>query len=83
MDRKPLVLLIITAVLCMLPLIFIEGKYAGTDEIIEETPTAVQWFSPIFEPASGEIASLLFSVQAAIGALIIGYYIGRWQGEEH
>ena len=31
---------------------------------------------PIIEPASGEIASLLFALQAALGAGVIGYYLG-------
>ena len=30
----------------------------------------------LFEPASGEIESLLFASQAALGAGIVGYYIG-------
>ena len=32
---------------------------------------------PIWEPPSGEIESLFFSLQAALGALVIGYAIGR------
>lgn len=34
------------------------------------------WFTPVFEPASGEIASLLFALQAAIGAGVIGFWLG-------
>lgn len=33
------------------------------------------------EPPSGEIESLLFALQAAIGALIIGYAFGYWRGQ--
>ncbi|SDG74004.1 energy-coupling factor ABC transporter substrate-binding protein [Propionivibrio dicarboxylicus] len=39
-------------------------------------PDYKPWFSPIIEPASNEIASLLFALQAAIGAGVIGYYLG-------
>lgn len=39
-------------------------------------PDYKPWFSPIIEPASGEIASLLFALQAALGAGVIGYYLG-------
>ena len=39
-------------------------------------PDYQPWFSPIIEPASGEIASLLFALQAALGAGVIGYYLG-------
>ncbi|MBN1322750.1 MAG: energy-coupling factor ABC transporter substrate-binding protein [Methanotrichaceae archaeon] len=34
------------------------------------------WFEPIWEPPSGEIENLFFSLQAAIGGLIIGYFLG-------
>ena len=33
------------------------------------------------EPPSGEIESLLFALQAAIGAVIIGYFFGYWRGK--
>lgn len=36
---------------------------------------------PTFEPPSGEIESLLFALQAAIGALIIGYFFGYYRGK--
>ncbi|MDD2262928.1 energy-coupling factor ABC transporter substrate-binding protein [Methanoculleus sp. UBA303] len=38
------------------------------------------WAKPFWEPPSGEIESLLFALQAAIGAVIIGYIFGYWQG---
>jgi len=34
------------------------------------------WFKPLMEPPSGEIGSLLFALQAALGAGFIGYYLG-------
>jgi cobalt/nickel transport protein len=34
------------------------------------------WFKPVLEPPSGEIGSLLFALQAALGAGFIGYYVG-------
>lgn len=46
------------------------------DKITEIAPDYEPWFSPIWEPPSGEIESLFFSAQAAIGALIIGYFFG-------
>jgi len=39
------------------------------------------WITPLWEPPSGEIESLLFSVQAAIGAVIIGYFVGYERGK--
>lgn len=38
------------------------------------------WIEPFWEPPSGEIESLLFALQAAVGAMIIGYVFGYWQG---
>jgi cobalt/nickel transport protein len=49
----------------------IDGLTGGTYE---------PWISPIWEPPSGEIESLLFSLQAAIGAIIIGYFFGYYRG---
>lgn len=36
---------------------------------------------PIWEPPSGEIESLLFGLQAAFGALVIGYFFGYNKGK--
>ena len=38
------------------------------------------WVEPFWEPPSGEIESLLFALQAAIGAIVIGYIFGYWRG---
>lgn len=50
------------------------------DKISEISPGYQPWFEPVWEPPSGEIESFLFSLQAAIGALIIGYIIGYQRG---
>jgi len=36
---------------------------------------------PIWEPPSGEIESLLFGLQAAIGAGVIGYFLGYYRAK--
>jgi cobalt/nickel transport protein len=38
------------------------------------------WAHSIWEPPSGEIESLLFALQAALGSLIIGYFLGYYRG---
>lgn len=38
---------------------------------------------PIWEPPSGEIESLLFGLQAAIGAGIIGYFFGYYRAKKN
>lgn len=48
----------------------------AADAITEIVPDYEPWFQHVFEPASGEIESLLFCVQAALGAGFIGYYLG-------
>jgi len=58
------------------------AEYGGADgeELISETGYE-PWFKPIWEPPSGEIESLLFATQAAIGAIIIGYFVGYEKGK--
>lgn len=46
------------------------------DVIGKIAPGYQPWFKPLMEPASGEIGSLLFALQAALGAGFIGYYLG-------
>ncbi|MCD4843962.1 MAG: energy-coupling factor ABC transporter substrate-binding protein [Methanosarcinales archaeon] len=46
------------------------------DMITVINPDYEPWFESIWEPPSGEIESMLFSLQAAIGALIIGLFFG-------
>jgi cobalt/nickel transport protein len=38
------------------------------------------WFEPLWTPPSKEIESLLFSLQAALGAGLLGYYFGLRRG---
>ena len=47
-------------------------------ELVEESdPDFEPWFQPILEPASGEVESMLFALQAAIGAGVVGFVLGR------
>ena len=87
-----LLLILGVIALALLPLWIVERPAAGPDGeevaifggaddqarnlITKIKPEYKPWFEPIIEPASGEIASLLFALQAAIGAGFIGYYIG-------
>ncbi|NEO26808.1 MAG: energy-coupling factor ABC transporter substrate-binding protein [Kamptonema sp. SIO4C4] len=71
--------------LAILPLIFVRGEYGGADGEAEEAITEIQpdykpWFGGVFEPPSGEIESLLFVSQAALGAGVIGYTVGLYKG---
>lgn len=58
------------------------GEFSGADDQIEEVinfqnQAYEPWFNHIWTPPSGEIESLLFALQAAIGAGFIGFYIGK------
>ncbi|MBC2701934.1 MAG: energy-coupling factor ABC transporter substrate-binding protein [ANME-2 cluster archaeon] len=65
-----------------------DAEFGGADGeaegVIEELTggTYEPIADPIWEPPSGEIESLLFSLQAAIGALVIGYYFGYYRGKK-
>ncbi len=73
--------------LIALSLIMAEAWVGADEKAVEEIakikPDYQPWFNPIWEPPSGEIESLLFSLQAAIGALIIGYILGYYRGKSH
>ena len=43
-------------------------------------PDYEPWFSPLYEPPSGEIESALFALQAALGAGVLAYYFGLRKG---
>ncbi|MCW4017833.1 MAG: energy-coupling factor ABC transporter substrate-binding protein [Candidatus Bathyarchaeota archaeon] len=78
-------LIAILIVLFVTPLLLMPtAEYGGADGAAEEAISDQgyePWFTPIWEPPSGEIESLLFVLQAAIGALIIGYYVGYEKGK--
>ena len=61
----------------------IKGEYGGADSVaqaaIEETGYT-PWFTSVWTPPSKEIESLLFALQAGIGAGIVGYVLGRIHG---
>ncbi|WP_459201319.1 energy-coupling factor ABC transporter substrate-binding protein [Methanococcus sp. CF] len=87
MEFKHVIMIIGIIILTLAPLIMYsglgedEGYFGGADDsaegvIAELDPSYEPWFQPFWEPPSGEIESLLFALQAAIGAIIIGYFFG-------
>ncbi|MBI5977928.1 energy-coupling factor ABC transporter substrate-binding protein [Clostridium perfringens] len=87
---------VLTNVILLLLVVFItiipffvakNGEFGGSDDQAEEAITQIDenyepWFSPLFEPASGEIESLLFALQATIGAGVIGFGLGYLKGKK-
>jgi cobalt/nickel transport protein len=60
-------------------------SYGGSDDkavnaIETVDPGYRPWFTPLFEPSSGEVESGLFALQAALGAGAFGYAMGRLSG---
>lgn len=83
--RTNLLLLIGVVLLVVLPLIFVEGNFdgsdrAGSEAISDSRPGFKPWFHSIWTPPSSEIEGLLFALQAALGAGVIGYVLGRIHG---
>lgn len=89
-SKRPIIMLILVAAIVIFPLAIYnglgedQGYFGGSDdqgsEAIEETGYQ-PWAQPLWEPPSGEIESLLFATQAAIGAIIIGYVLGYYNGQ--
>ncbi|OQA43277.1 MAG: Cobalt transport protein CbiN [Chloroflexi bacterium ADurb.Bin325] len=63
-----------------------DSEFGGADgeaetAITEIAPDYEPWFSPLWEPPGGETESLLFALQAALGAGFIGYFFGLKRGQ--
>lgn len=88
MHKKNLLLVLIVVLLAVVPLFIRKNAvFGGADDkakaAINQIDTNYKpWFSPIWTPPSGEIASMLFSLQAALGAGFIGYYFGYAKGKK-
>lgn len=80
--KTVIILLLLCIVIAIIPLAFIkDSEFGGADGAAEEAiteidPTYEAWASPILEPPGGETESLLFCLQAALGAGIFGYGFG-------
>jgi len=80
-----LILIAIMVGIFVVPLVLLpDAEFGGADGGAEQaiSDTGYEpWFNSIWEPPSGEIESLLFALQAAIGAMIIGYFVGYERGK--
>ncbi len=79
---KNTILIVLVVILAVLPLwLCRDAEFGGADGeaediIFELDPDYTPIFEPILEPASGEIESLLFALQAALGSGVVCYCIG-------
>ncbi len=80
---RNLVLALGVVLLVTVPLMLLgNSEFGGSDDagstVVEEINGGyTPWFESFWEPPSGEIESLLFCVQSAIGAGICGFVLGR------
>lgn len=80
-------LLGLVVLLAVIPLLLHpESEFSGADGQAEEVilsinPDVEPWFEPILEPPGGETESLLFALQAAGGAGVVGYIFGLQRGK--
>jgi cobalt/nickel transport protein len=89
-TRVNLAILALVAALAVLPLALglgdgEEEPFAGADALAEEAvtdndPEYEAWFTPLYEPPSGEVESALFALQAALGAGGLAYCFGLYRG---
>ena len=77
-----LVLVLICAAILIFPLMTIhDSEFGGADGAAEEAiaqvdPDYEPWAESILEPPGGETESLLFCLQTALGAVVIGFGFG-------
>jgi ABC-type cobalt transport system, periplasmic component len=86
-SKTVLVLLLVCALIVVIPLLIIrDSEFGGADDRAEQLITEINphyepWTNSVLEPPGGETESLLFCLQAAIGAggigLCFGYLIAR------
>jgi cobalt/nickel transport protein len=84
-SRTNILLMLGVVLLVVLPLAFVHGKFEGSDDqgsaaVASSVPNFKPWAHPLWVPPSPEIESLLFALQAALGAGVIGYVVGRIHG---
>jgi cobalt/nickel transport protein len=88
-NKRAIILLSLVAVIVIFPLALYNGKgenqgyFGGSDDqgpAYLESQGIHPWFNSLWVPPSPEIESLLFATQASIGAIIIGYVLGYYNG---
>ena len=82
MKMRTWLLLAAVVATTVLPLWLAGGAFGGADDAARQAvgtiaPGYRPWFAPLVEPASAEVASLLFALQAAAGAGVIGFWLGH------
>lgn len=84
---KNMLLVIMVLGLMSMPLLMNRSEeFGGTDgqatkAVGEVRPGYVPWADSLWKPPGGEVESLLFALQAALGSGFVGYYFGYQRGK--
>jgi len=88
-KKTNLILILLVVLITAVPLFYHPqgSAFNGADSqgsalIEQEHPDYQVWFEPLWEPPSGEIESLFFALQAAMGAGVLGYALGYLKGKK-
>lgn len=82
LKKNVVIIILVCVLIAVIPLIFIKNsEFSGADGAAEEIITEINpnyepWADSVLTPPGGETESLLFALQAAIGAGFIGFAIG-------
>ncbi|MBP9479679.1 MAG: energy-coupling factor ABC transporter substrate-binding protein [Sebaldella sp.] len=85
--KKNILLVCVAVLIGVIPLLTIKNsEFGGADGKAEEligeiNPDYEPWASSIITLPGGETESLLFALQAAIGAGVMGYVLGYFKGK--
>jgi len=89
-KHRDIILLILVVIIAVTPMVMYSDLgedhdyFTGTDDVASDI-VEQSGYEPnpitLWEPPSAEIESLLFAVQAAIGGIILGYFLGFWKGQ--
>ena len=89
-KKKVIILLLISVLIIIIPLFALKGaEFGGSDDAGSQVVSEITgeeyepWFTPVMETwiggeLPGEVESLLFCVQTAIGVGIIAFFMGRF-----
>ncbi|AEV95645.1 energy-coupling factor ABC transporter substrate-binding protein [Pediococcus claussenii] len=87
-TKQNVILLVIVVCLVVFPLVFIKGgEFGGSDDqgtaqIKKNDPSYRVWAHPLWTPPSGEIETLIFTLQGSFGTGVIAYIIGFARGKK-